>query len=321
MKNKLLRAYVFCFLLCCGTSLFAREFAVTVAVTDQDGASIEGAAVKASFVFFGASSKSVRVEDRTDNSGYVTLSAEGETQVSIFVRKEGYYPSAKPVNLYEPDEQGYSKPRNPHVDIVLKKIKNPVPMIARGDHVELFLPVLNEPVGYDLFVDDWVVPYGEGKVSDLLFQYSGKVDSTEVDANLIISMEGGGFSRFSISDDGSILKSGYLAPLGPSEYENTLVHRIKRSVVDDILLSETTYQEEVGYYLLLRPVYDSKGVLKEAYYGKLYGDIKFQPTINGQCIVKFLAFYINPVKNDAKVEFDLGKNLLELSSDNRVRHP
>lgn len=316
MKNRLLKAYAFCFLLCCGTSLFAREFAVSVVVTDQDGTAVEGAAVKASFVFFGSSSKSVRVEGRSDSGGYVTLRAKGETQVSIFVKKEGYYPSAKPVNLYESDENGYSKPKNPHVDIVLKKIKNPIPMIARGDDVQLLLPVLNEPVGYDLFVDDWVVPYGEGKISDLLFQYSGKVDRTEVDANLFVSMGNGGFSRFSMNDDGSVLKSGYRAPPDPSEYEDRLVHRIKRSVVDEVLLSESTYQEGVGYYLLLRPVYDSDGNLKEAYYGKLYDDIRFQPTINGKCAVKFSAFYVNPIKNDTNVEFDPKRNLLQSSAEN-----
>ncbi len=282
---------------------------------------VPDARVRAFFVFFGSDSESKQVQGKTDGEGKVILTEKGETQVSLEVEKDGFYDSAKPVNLYESDELGYSRPFDPQVTIELKEVRNPVPMIARGHQIRLVLPSLSEPVGYDLFEDDWVAPYGNGEFVDVLFEYVGEVGVQEVEARLTATIAGGGFAEFEMGTGGSLLKSGYRAPEDVSKYSSSVVRRISRHLEGRNMVDNSSYRKGIGYYLMLRPRYDENGQLVAACYGKLYGDFQFIPTMNGKCEVRFSAFYVNPVENDRNVEFDTFRNLINPPKEERVRFP
>ncbi len=53
-------------------------------------------------------------------------------------------------------------------DHILKRIGKPIPMYARKVQIEI--PEINKPVGFDLVEGDWVTPYGKGKQADFIFQ-------------------------------------------------------------------------------------------------------------------------------------------------------
>lgn len=311
MKNCVWCVVVLLLLLCCSSCSFDRKVRVSVEVRDRDGLPVDGADVRVSFIYFEEDSKSARVEGRTDKRGSVVLTGYGRTAASVLVTKDGYYDSAKAVDLYQGDDMGYSRPVDPQVSIVLKKIKNPVSTFARGNNIRLLLPALSEPVGFDLFKNDWVRPYGLGVNADIVFEYSGHVEIGNVDAALVTSIEEGGFSRFEMGTNGSALASDYVAPLDVSKYSSILLHQKVQRTENEIMENDSSYREGIGYYLLLRPRFDSEGRLVAAFYGKMYGDFKFNPTMSGKCEVQFSAYFINPTPNDRNVEAKVGASLIE----------
>lgn len=216
---------------------------------------------------------------------------------------------------------GYSRPFDPEVTIELKEVRNPIPMIARGREVRLELPSLSEPVGYDLFKNDWIAPFGDGEIADIQFEYSGEVGMQEVEARLTTTIAGGGFAEFELGKGGSLLKSDYQAPEDVSNYSSSVVHQISRHLEGSDMVDNSSYREGIGYYLMLRSRYDVEGTLVATCYGKIYGDFLFIPTISGKCEVRFSAFYVNPVENDCNVEFDTSRNLISLPMEERARFP
>jgi hypothetical protein len=185
---------------------------------------------------------------------------------------------------------------NPSVTLMLKKIRDPIPMYARG--ICKGPPVLDQPVGYDLIVGDWVPPHGKGMTTHMIFTRRSSLKSaSEYENKITVSFanQGDGIQEFSLEDSekGSGLRSPHEAP--QDGYQAQLV---RESYARPGQPSKYDYDAKRNYFIRVRTVLDEKGKVKSAQYGKIYGDF-----------MQF-TYYLNPTPNDRNIEFDPKRNLL-----------
>ncbi len=111
-----------------------------------------------------------RDEAYTDADGKMSLSNSAKTDGGVRITKEGHYTT----EIYQPSFSAPSQPfsfweRRRWVpvarDVVLKTKVNPIPMYSKQYQGKI--PHLNQPVGFDLKVVDWVHPDGKGEVADV----------------------------------------------------------------------------------------------------------------------------------------------------------
>ncbi|MGH8019023.1 MAG: hypothetical protein ACREIA_12160 [Opitutaceae bacterium] len=307
---------------------FAAGKTVSVRLVDDLGQPVEGADISIWF-------KSSRIDRpnapqllRSDAQGHVV--ATGETQVGfvIHVGKVSYYGATT------------EAPYIPVVDLlertyVLPRVLDPVPLYAIRE-LHLKLPVQGVWLGYDFEVNDWVAPYGGGKVADIRFRYSHAfrgfdegfkdIDAERALVKKIKASRGEAWSEeefrldagkwdgvldisFSNPQEGiykeeerflpySELKLPHLAP--ESGYEPT--RRYEASTYKG-----RPPERQAGFFLRTRVKLDANGDIISANYAKIYGDIRF----DARGTVSF-GYYYNPIPNDRNLEFDRNHNLLPL---------
>ena len=142
-----------------------------VHVVDETGAPVEDASVG---VGFWAPRGPETDNGETDETGYIELEALCRVDGTLVAKKEGYYPSRLHVDYTATDDESIEETffsrrwKEPQpVTIELRKIRNPTPLIAWGG-ICLPLPDTAETLALDLELMDWLPPYGEGKVKDVL---------------------------------------------------------------------------------------------------------------------------------------------------------
>ena len=178
-----------------------------------------------------------KFEGLTGEDGELRATIAAYHDVSCRFRKSGYYDSrhtyvvtgrAKPALV-----DGKWQPWGKRETVVLKRIRNPVPMYVK--EVDTLIPVLAKPMGYDLEKGDWVAPHGKGLVPDFLFtaagRYGGKWD-VDIDLALRFSSPSDGIVAFLMPMDaaryvGSRLLSAHEAPADGYQPRYDLVTRIR----------------------------------------------------------------------------------------------
>jgi len=245
----------------------------------------------------------------TNREGAITVSKENgaatvEIEKSLLLiagaSKEGYYQTRLdiPMSHSMGKVEGEIKP----LLLKLKKIKNPIPLYAKNLKREgagpLTPPVESQNVGYDLMVGDWVTPQGKGKISDLIFFYESKyVSDSEFSRTTQVrfSNEKDGLIPFEAPlHKGSVLVSDYQAPeTGYLAEWNQVISRTAENP------NNNTRNEQRNFYFRVRTELDEQGEIKNAHYGKIYGDF-----------MSFI-YYFNPTSNDRNVEFDPQRNLFK----------
>jgi hypothetical protein len=276
----------------------APQWQVTFHVTGMDGAPISQANVAAGY-FVGPHTGSHK-DGLTDTNGIVTITARSGPAISYDAEKASYYPTRG--LKYDFDFRNKTgnqwHPWNPTVDIVLKRIINPIPMYAK--RIDAQPPVDSKPVGYDLMAGDWVAPYGKGTDTDIVFtrDYNRK-SLQDYDYKLTVSFPkaGDGIQELPVpykNMEGSALRSPHEAPT--NGYQPQIV-RLNVSHPGQKLIFD--YDENRAYFFRVRTVLDENGNVKSALYGKIYGDfMQFK-------------YYLNPTPSDRNVEFDPKRNLMK----------
>jgi hypothetical protein len=292
-------------------------------VTDESGKPVPKAAVSVgfgrpnSFANPWAGTHDITFRGKTSRNGRYSASSWTTHLGYVQVSKKGYYPWQKMLN-FAWDRQGY----RPTVAVTLRKVHKPIPMYAkRLDDVEL--PVLNEPVGYDLMKGDWVKPHGVGEHSDLVFL--GVRDERD-------------YRDFSISLKISVLEArGGFRPVPKSDvHENCALKLPREAPEKGYSIREFVYKWIIGpdqpgkrtastdtenFFFRVRTVLDDEGRITHAQYGKLAGPIDYHRMKGETLTVKF-TYYLNPTPNDRNVEFDVRRNLLKhLKSLEKVDRP
>jgi len=321
------------FIVCCILSLNALGEPVamfTVRVTDQSGAVVSNAVVDAGFVEsikpgWGWGGGKERIwKGKTDEKGLCVVKESCQEEAGVAVGKDGYYWSSG-YKLHFTNIVGVImqqwQPWNPTLEVVLKKIGNPIPMYARWVY-DLMIPAVDQNIGFDLEKSDWVAPYGKGEVSDLIFKLERKLGGKTKsgfqihDTTLTISFSNAGDGIQSIlvppRNGRSELRLPAVAPEG-----GYLMNVVKRKYREDGKPSFSDVREDQNYLFRVRTKKDENGNIVSALYGKIHGD--FEDFDRGKLSFRY---YLNPTPNDRNLEFDPNKNLFKnLKSGEEVREP
>lgn len=306
---------------------------ITIKVIDEQGIPVANANAGMGFMTpkgrgKGWGTNSSRASGVTDSDGYFTGEGETQPRVSYSANKAGYYGVGGKFNNFTSVSGfiGFRKyqPWNPTVELVLKKIINPIAMYAvnRGAprKGELpVIPVIGRFVGYDLMVNDWVVPHGLGTHRDFLFKLN--IDrgvsyrDHDVTLTLKFSNAGDGLIKYTpdTSKGRSALRLPHHAPV--SGYIDELIQEYK-SKPDEIEIGVSGNPDfETNYFFRVRTELDDNGNVIGGLYGKIHGQIKLsrfiaktggspKPNIN-------FNYYLNPNNNDTNIEYDPEKNLFK----------
>jgi hypothetical protein len=288
----------------------------TLKVVSETGEPIEGADVRVTFSKPKSNtwgSNPYGKKGLTDKDGIFVDEGETEQFGTYGAVKEGYYDTS---HWYRGLKSisgvlGFRRwePWNPTLEVVLKEIKNPIAMYA--DRVEwIKSPRLDDFVGYDLIMRDWIAPYGKGLTGDFLMKISSRVtayDDYTMALELKFSNQLDGIQSFQVeSERGSELRSDHEAP---ERSYVSVFHNNQDSVPGKPIKSQ--YEKEKNYYFRIRCQKDEDSCL----FGKIYGGIEL-----GDGIVHF-KYYLNPNPGDRNVEFDPKRNLFKLKPANNVRMP
>jgi hypothetical protein len=306
----LLAIAVYMFLL-----FFTLPFArVTVKVLDEAGNPVPNATVRFSFVdklhSTWGNPAEYSVKTKTNAAGVTSEWGPSEGTMPCDVQKDGYYqgwPWIPPFN----DISFFLHlwlPWNPKCVVVLKRILNPIPMYAQN--VDIKMPAMNQPIGFDLAADDWVQPFGKGITSDFIFTMSQTLNGPmDFNAKLLLTFanEGDGLQvapKSSLqAQGGSRLKFPRNAPqVGYVGNWTTAVSR-----------GSSGYKEDgsngMGYLFQVRTKKTAQGEIQSADYGKIDGDICIMGAATHHPRISF-TYYFNPT-GTTNLEADPSKNLFK----------
>jgi hypothetical protein len=307
---------------------------VTFNVVNQDGDPVRNVPVQLGF--WGGET----IRGTTDENGCFT--GEGETYSDylfcVGLLEENGAPNKKYyLTCYQkeiadwknPPEDGKWKPWNETINLVVKEKINPIAMY--GCYIGDFkrnIPKIEEWVGYDFEQNDWLAPYGKGKVADVEFLITHNwKDHSYVQQILKLRFpypQAGAYfmkkdivvSRFSKKERFSRFESVYHAD-SKHDYQNEISFfredvKTERSLTR--INKNSNVLKEFDYLIFrTRTKVDKDGNLVEARYGKIYGPIEFNGVeceANRQ-IKKYLrmSYYLNPNVNDTNLECKTGKTL------------
>lgn len=295
---------------------------VTFRVVDDEGRPVSSARVEAYLSVSDTRDGFTTHSGVTDTGGMFTVEGKVKSDMVYRITKQGSYRTDSRYWFHAAGaavEEGRWLPWNPVLEVVLKPKKNPVPMYAR--RVEVEIPLQGQPVGFDLEKADWVKPFGEGVVSDLLVTVSGayeKLLQRQVIMDITFNNLSDGIIGVSALNDGSELKSGYEAPV--AGYKTS--YSYEKIIVPEREGRINQYPRvDKDYLFRVRSVLDDNEYIISAIYGKVYGDIMADFKDKDR-IGLYFTYYLNPTPNDRNLEFDPSRNLFEgLSSGERVLDP
>lgn len=296
---------------------------ITASVVDEANIPTSGAEVIIDFLIGqtgGWGTRDLSHKGSTGGEGTFTASDQCGGAASLSVTKAGHYKTYGGRYLFKEKSAGKWEPWNPTVEMVLKPILKPIPMYARKVQM-LRIPVVGQPVGFDLAASDWVAPHGKGAVTDLIFTLQKTFVDVEkpFEASLEITFpnDGDGIQPVVAAPNvGSELRLPRYAP--ETGYEPKLVKSTSRAAADQMIVPAN--KEDLNYFFRVRTRKEDKKIVSTNY-GKIDRDIDFD-IINSDTALLFFTYYLNPTANDRNMEFDPKQNLLTgLSNQEKVTTP
>jgi len=307
--------------------VFGAPVSVQVKVLDDLGAPVVGADVLVIFQGYAATPISETIL-KSNAEGMVHT--QGETPIGVTLRawKLGHYETQTEFSI--------SPEKSIERTYVLPRVLNPIPLCAARDE-SLHLPIQNEWVSYDFEARDWVTPHGKGKHPDIRFRFTktfnGWTLSDEQMANARKANRDKSEEelRFFYGKWDGVLEVSFANPKEGMEEEKRflpksllkLPHLAPETGYEPTRRYETsTYkgrppEHATGFFLRTRVQLDASGDIVLANYGKIYGDLRFDPRGTVR-----IWYYFNPMPNDRNLEFDTQRNLLpERKAGDRVLHP
>lgn len=110
--------------------------------------------------------------DPLGNARFRYMSVSG--YIRCVVSADGYYTEEDDKQRFASSDSDYSKvilsEHNKSYAFTLRKKRNPIPLCYAEPSFSHKLPKGSGEFGFDLFMDDWVVPYGNGKDADFYVQ-------------------------------------------------------------------------------------------------------------------------------------------------------
>jgi hypothetical protein len=307
IKTKLLVSFLLGILLASAVRAVSGHKQVTIGVTILDEKKpLAGVTVRGGFEQFYGSRPAASVEILSDTNGYASISEDTSGDISLTVKKEGYYKHYESMKLLKMVNFG---PFSTNRVLCLKRVNDPVPMYVKKE--KRLLPKTDEFFGYDFEIGDWVAPHGSGKTVDVLFNpYFSSTDRYNYTVKLEINFTGEyngiqSMPREYPERQGSSLRSAHEAP--EKGYVNALnMSRFRKGRIED--RGDFSEKNREGYYFRIRSTVDAQGNLISAQYGKIYGSFDVYGGILGEELGLAFCYYYNPDKTQ-NVEFDPEQNL------------
>jgi hypothetical protein len=254
------------------------------------------------------------VKGVSDKNGLFTAEKESTWRCEWVVQKDGYYDTT---GLHswtqglsnDSVKNGRWQPWNPTVEVVLKEKRNPITLRRNMRFMrDIILPVKNQPVGFDFLLDDWIAPFGKGKIADLIFTYSFHFPENSEDeyvSRLVIET--------ATMDDGLVLleknkwsgfPSVYEAPHEGYEPKITLItRRLNKNTLEKVELTEDQY-----LVFRSRTVKNLQGHVIQSNFGKIYGRLIYGGSAKNKEGGEIrLNYYFNPNNNDPNLESEGGE--------------
>jgi len=158
---------------------YGAKVKITVAVSDSNASPVSNATVN---VFFEQKDgNQYKVDGKTDPLGMHVVEGMTRSSVGGSVRKEGYYRSVFRLPYATGQERIDGDrwlPWNPTIPVVLREIRNPIPMYVKWvDWVEI--PV-DTDVGFDCVIGDLVKPLGGGGHPTSCFAFPQKTQEDDL---------------------------------------------------------------------------------------------------------------------------------------------
>lgn len=293
---------------------------LTVRVLDDAGTPVVNAQVKIHFRDKGYELPAMAVGE-TDVAGEFTAEGYSAIALEAEVQKDGYYPSGTPTVTFKTITNGMWYPWNPTVQATMRKIENPIPMYAKVLHSNI--PEVGKSCGYDLQVGDWVMPYGKGKTSDIIFAWtnhpSPKLDYDGT-AILTFSHPLDGIQEADLHQYTNTFRWPRQSPEMGYQRSLTACNSWPKGGNGKSVMTFNPDGLSEAYFFRVRTV-EQDGKIVSALYGKIIGGVEIYPKSNGTCMLR-VRYYLNPTPLDRNMEFDLKRNLFtDLPFDQRPRCP
>ena len=215
---------------------------------------------------------------------------------------------------------GVWQPDNLVVTIKLQRVEHPIPLWVKnvqetGRKRDIFKEG-NGRIQFDFLVGDWLPPVGKGKVADVEFvrlphEDFGEGENDGIKAN---SYRNSMSVKFLGADNG-------LLEMSPEPYHKLKIRTAPESGYrpeyfcwkgrSKKLVRETSYDKDRCFCFRVRTRRNADGTIREAYYGKIYGDIIFGFKNNPFVPVATvqMLYYLNPTSLDRNLEWDREANL------------
>ena len=296
----------------CGVNLPTAK--VTLKVVDENGMPIKGA--KASFTIEGLKTKNKTINNLTDKNGIFAVSEDSTGYVWYGVEMDGYYKSRGEYRFTKRESDKW-QPWNPEITVVMRKIEKPVPMYARNTGnvmPDIEIPAINKEVGFDLMECDWVAPYGNGRHADFIFKLQKTFKSRDdFDSTLIVTFPNK-FDGIQVVKEN--LKGGSMFKLPRYAPEDGYQKKITHNKTGKGMGAPTDDYEEDNNYIFRVRSEERDGKLIRAMYGKINGEIRFDP-MNSKTAYIIFKYFLNP---DYTRNLEYGENLFKnLKSTEQVR--
>ena len=277
-------------------------------------------------------------QQTTDKNGFCRLKGKtncGNVCCFVSVPPKGFYAGDswgtdfKKKNIF-----GVWQPDNLVVTLRLQRVENPIPLFVKKATLKNHKDGIggfdgtNSVVRFDLMKGDWLPPYGKGEVADVEFkstlEIKGKAwfafEPRKYDWVYFYNL-GTEFSCLSKDDGFSVFRPEPWAgiKIRNAEAEPKMRHlglinigrnqKFHKNGEDwDCQNYKDDYSER-NISFRIRSKYDDKGRLKEAYYGKIYGDFKIEGDDKKGLIGSAFLYYLNPKPLDRNLEWDMKNNL------------
>ena len=319
------------------------RFSVVV-LDEKEAFPIQDATVRANFSedigwrAWTESPKPYVVIEKTDKTGYCCIKGKtncGRVACWIPQSPEGYYSGGGwGYRFKKKNFLGVWQPDNLVVTMRLDRVENPMPLFVKRATLKNYQKGIggfdgtNCVVRFDLLKGDWLPPYGKGEMSDLEFK-----STLVIKDKAWFMIEPRKYDWVYFYNLGTTVKclnkyDGFAA-VKPSPYagikirkadmnfetrEFSLINigRNKRYHQNGEDWDCQNYKDDKSDRAIsfrIRSRYDDKGNLKNAYYGKIYGDFEIQgDEKRGLVSISFL-YYLNPTPLDRNLEWDMKTNL------------
>lgn len=311
------------FLSSCGRELEQR---FDINVTDEDGKPLAGVTCEAWFKrAANGTFEDYKIITLTDGNGRAVIT--GRTiwaPSSVRATLEGHYEAVVGNHWAREKEGNRWKPWPVELKMVMKKITNPKAMFAYAtgptDRIDFPDDVKNS-YGYDLLLRDWVDPHGNGKVSDIVCEYSkyfNKLPNDILSGSVTIRFlnDGDGILPTSMASVGhSTLFSPTKAP--SSGYVKSFNFVARASEAIGVNGSELS---TMVWIFRIRTVKDSEEKVVSCHYGKISGYPQILIIRNTPGIR--MTYFVNGTENDNGLEWDMTTNLFkDLPLQNWPKNP